>query len=413
VHYNLIHNFWRIYIEPHKQEGSALTHMARNLTINALIACTALLIALCICEGLTRLLLPAPQIVSVAIDPNAETRQQKERKHRLHFLLPGLPTTTHFYVETEVGLRLRANAVVVIENHPLNGRRTILRTNSVGYRNPEIPPKDPQITRILFLGDSITFGDYLLEEETFVRRVEAKAQKQGKRWETINASIGGISLKTELSILKETGLALQPDVVVLGFYLNDFLESPIAYLGPDLFFLKHSHFLIHLSRWISGQRLRQIDLPEIQTWRNRFIETKKREIGEFIDLKNEAHVFTINVARRFKDWGGTWSPAAWETMQPMFDELIRLSEQHSFKLLVVCFPVIFQVTPEAVFDFPQQQLKRVFGKFQVPVLDLLPALRNAHRRTDQPLFYDQCHHTPAGNELIADILYTFLETHID
>ena len=52
------------------------------------------------------------------------------------------------------------------------------------------------------------------QEETFVRRVESLAAAAGRKWETINAGVSGISLKNELAILQETGLALEPNIVL-------------------------------------------------------------------------------------------------------------------------------------------------------------------------------------------------------
>ena len=43
--------------------------------------------------------------------------------------------------------------------------------------------------------------------------------------EAINASKGGIQTSDQLAILEETGLSTRPDIVVLGFYLNDLVES--------------------------------------------------------------------------------------------------------------------------------------------------------------------------------------------
>ena len=82
----------------------------------------------------------------------------------------------------------------------------------------------------MFLGDSITFGLGMPEENTFVRLVEDQARQKGGNWETINSAVKGLGMDAELAILTETGLALQPDLVVLDFYLNDFQESPGIYL---------------------------------------------------------------------------------------------------------------------------------------------------------------------------------------
>ncbi len=78
----------------------------------------------------------------------------------------------------------------------------------------------------MFLGDSITFGQGVNEERTFVRLLENLARAQGENWETVNGAVEGLGTNGELAVLNETGLALKPDGVVLDFYLNDFLESP-------------------------------------------------------------------------------------------------------------------------------------------------------------------------------------------
>ena len=105
---------------------------------------------------------------------------------------------------------------------------TLYKTNSLGYRNREIGPKEGE--RILFLGDSITLGLAVNEPYTYVRQVETLARADGLSWETINAGVDGLGTNGELAVLSETGLSVSPDVVVLGFYHNDFLESPGIYL---------------------------------------------------------------------------------------------------------------------------------------------------------------------------------------
>ncbi len=59
----------------------------------------------------------------------------------------------------------------------------------------------------MFLGDSITFGIGIPEENIFVRLVENLARQKGENWETINSAVGGSSMNAELAILTETGLS--------------------------------------------------------------------------------------------------------------------------------------------------------------------------------------------------------------
>src|SRR5262245_17623613 len=133
-----------------------------------------------------------------------------------------------FMIPTERGLRHTPNSEVIVVHPAARDTPTLYRTNSLGYRNREIGPKQGE--RILFLGDSITLGLAVNEPFTFVRLVEGMARRDGRSWETINAGVNGLGTNGELAVLNETGLSVSPDVVVLGFYLNDFLESPGIYL---------------------------------------------------------------------------------------------------------------------------------------------------------------------------------------
>jgi lysophospholipase L1-like esterase len=61
----------------------------------------------------------------------------------------------------------------------------------------------------------------------------------------------------------------------------------------------------------------------------------------------------------------------------------------------------------------------VADDLDVPMLDLLPLLRTAsqawvegRRKKSERLFYDWCHHTPRGNQLIAEWVHEFLQEHV-
>jgi lysophospholipase L1-like esterase len=78
----------------------------------------------------------------------------------------------------------------------------------------------------------------------------------------------------------------------------------------------------------------------------------------------------------------------------------------------VAFPVRHQVESPHVFDYPQRRLKEISRRLEVPLLDLLPLLRAEYEssgRAGRPLFFDQCHVTPYGSELVARMIYTFLK----
>ncbi|MGY8827750.1 MAG: SGNH/GDSL hydrolase family protein [Candidatus Latescibacterota bacterium] len=382
-------------------------------------------IAIAIAEMVARLVLPPPQIVTVQPALDLTDRRENEKWQHLVLEIPSSPEQAkqHFYRMTLAGRRMRANTTAVVENHSMSGRHIEIHTNSIGYRNREIGPK--QGTRLLFLGDSITLGAYLPEEETFVRQVEQRAQAQGRGWETINSGISGISLKTELAILHETGLALEPDIVVLGFYLNDFQESPGVFVQQMPWVVQRS-FLFHYllksfyievpdyspSTFVTDSNNPRVSMPRdmwrmhelaaerTASWRAEFDKTKE-------GLSGEEGSFYARVSTSFDDWGGVWSPHTWEVLEPLFGELKRLGHERGFRVVVLCFPVLDQVVAERVYDEPQRYLAKLARDMGMEYLDLLPVLREQ----DDPrgLFYDHCHHTSRGNTVIAEAVYSFLK----
>jgi hypothetical protein len=324
------------------------------------------------------------------------------------------------FLSTETGRRLRPNLEVMVENHPFSGRTAEIRTNSLGMRNREIGPKAKK--RILFLGDSITLADYLPEEETFVRLVEGEAQRHGVDWETINGGVSAIGLKEDLAILIETGLLVDPDVVVVGFYLNDWHQSPGVYV-PRLPGLLSKSWLIHfavlttsqyLAYFESTRRLNDLNYYSVKgidlaRWRRDFQRAFPAAPG---DYRREKYAFNSVILQTFPDWGAAWSEHAWNHMYPLFAEFKRLSVVHGFQLFLIAFPVRPQVEADFVYDYPQRQLKQIAGESAIPVLDMLPILRKAHRESSEELFYDVCHHTSYGSRIIAKAISDFLRTNL-
>jgi hypothetical protein len=127
------------------------------------------------------------------------------------------------------------------------------------------------------------------------------------------------------------------------------------------------------------------------------------------DPLQERAAFNAAIEANFRDWGCSWSDGAWERMTPVFRELKRLADIHDFDLRIVGFPLRLQVEAEFDANEPQRRLARLAADLRVPMLDLLPPLRAAHQVAGAPpLFYDHCHPTPAGNELVAREILAFL-----
>ena len=130
-----------------------------------LILTIATVLTLILCELALRCFLNQPSNVIINLSVKSGDNYDSQ-----HVNLTEHPEQGGVYIETSAGRRLRPNTNIIIKNHSLSKREIQISINSLGYRNPELKNKTKK--RILFLGDSITFGDFLAETETFVRLVE-------------------------------------------------------------------------------------------------------------------------------------------------------------------------------------------------------------------------------------------------
>ncbi|HME73606.1 MAG TPA: SGNH/GDSL hydrolase family protein, partial [Myxococcota bacterium] len=94
-----------------------------------------------------------------------------------------------------------------------------------GYRSgpPSLAADHPGVYRVLCVGDSITYGFNVDADDTYPRQLDALLGRRypGRRFEVINAGVPGWSWIQGRRYLELEGLALRPDVVVIGHGTND------------------------------------------------------------------------------------------------------------------------------------------------------------------------------------------------
>ena len=99
-------------------------------------------------------------------------------------------------------------------------------TNALGFRDSRnySLEKAPGTFRIIVLGDSVTFGHGALAETTYPYLLEEqlKAWRSGVKWEVWNLGVPGYNTAQELAYLNEIGASYAPDLVIVGFFPNDF-----------------------------------------------------------------------------------------------------------------------------------------------------------------------------------------------
>lgn len=104
--------------------------------------------------------------------------------------------------------------------------RHAVTTNSLGFRGPEIEPGKKLIA---VLGDSITFGYGLADEETMPARLQALLPNH----DILNTGVPGYDLEQEVATFERRVTPLTPSALILVFYMNDMINMDAAVLASD------------------------------------------------------------------------------------------------------------------------------------------------------------------------------------
>jgi lysophospholipase L1-like esterase len=265
--------------------------------------------------------------------------------------------------------------------------------NHASMRGPEVSRvKPPGTRRILFLGDSVTFGDGVPEAEIFVRRleVELSARQAGNvRFEVLNGSAKGYNNEHEYRFLQGRGLALDPDVVLVGYCVND--QMPSGGSGP----------------WV------QAFSPKFEaSGALRFVRQFVLYVGTYRLIRTIAGAFKGlppfylefirpgEPTQRMKEW--------WEASAASLSMIADLCRRNGIAFGVVAFPIGPQLSeaydPETA--EPQGRLRALCEELEILYIDLLGPLRAGG---DREIFFDEIHLTSYGHEIAAREMVRRLE----
>lgn len=102
------------------------------------------------------------------------------------------------------------------------------RTNELGFRDRPLFEKSPSVFRILCVGDSVTFGTGVTNEQTFPNVLETALQayaQPGIVIDVVNAGVSAYNARNIRGLLETYLNQLRPDLVVYTFVENDLDDS--------------------------------------------------------------------------------------------------------------------------------------------------------------------------------------------
>jgi lysophospholipase L1-like esterase len=272
-----------------------------------------------------------------------------------------------------------------------------VRVNAEGLRGPPVTREPaPGVHRVLALGDSATFGEGLAVEEAFPALLERDLNAAGRgRWEVLNAGVEGYNTEAEAAYLERRGLAFDPEVVVVGFNLNDYDYAPV--LGPlgvltgdptarisAHSLANHSEFLLLLRGLVAAvERARYraaAPPPEPAPAPERF-----DAFDRFVSALRKAY------------WRHP-TDGRWQTMVDALRRLGTLTRARGIRLVIAILPDGDQIGVPDPDLTPQQKVVGICAEAGLDCLDLYAAFAAAG---DRPLFLDIMHPNAAGQRIVA------------
>jgi lysophospholipase L1-like esterase len=254
-----------------------------------------------------------------------------------------------------------------------------LVTNSVGLRNTEELNNDEDVTRILAIGDSFTYGFYVHNEEAYPARLEEVLEQSNTgRYQVLNAGVPGYTLQDELAYLNEKGLALNPDVVILGVYTNDifdYMPQMRQYFARQTMMATASGTALSvqspLSVWLRQNSALYNGLLSLrgQLSAAQIAQTVANVTPTIEGLEVAYHNITF-LAPDTPD-----NQVHWQAYEADFRALVATLNERNIPLIVVLFPDLNQFPENGMPIRPQAFFAQLTQELNVPFVDMLPLFR--------------------------------------
>ena len=289
--------------------------------------------------------------------------------------------------------------------------------NEFGFRDRSYPLNKPADNfRVLGLGDSFVYGAVSIHDN-FLRVAERALNSEAAiRTDILLMGVPGWSSENELAVLKDFGLGLAPDLVIVNFFVgNDVTGLPVrgrvirGNIYPTTSPLPLRNLLRKSQLFVMFESLVLRGMMPKSKDDGAQAHTGDAGSGQVSELYLKIVPHNLPVFLRDPDPRMTalWTEA--ESYLKRIDEICRAA---GVPWLLVLIPDEIQIDPlirsqvlaglgfsgdDYDFDAPQRRLKLWAGKLGIPVLDLLPVMREEHRPAARLYVPNDTHWNERGN----------------
>jgi len=257
-----------------------------------------------------------------------------------------------------------------------------VRINSFGFRGPEISRIKPShVTRILCLGDSITFGWGVEEEDSYPFLLEKilNTNLPDIMFQVVNAGIPTHSSWQGYLRLKKTHLLeYSPDVVVISYGFND----QVPHKERD----KNRSNPVRVKNLSPGIFRRYLTRTHTHKYLKRLLEPV------LVSRPNQTTHNRVRVPR--------------DDFRENLESMLQILDGH--QISTVFLDQIYADVPNSDYN---QELYTVAERFNIKTARISSQLKNVEEQLsdDKNLYLDECHFNSLGNRVVAETVAYIVE----
>lgn len=260
--------------------------------------------------------------------------------------------------------------------------------NSFGFRDKKYRVRKAHDRRIIFTGDSLTYGWCLPLEETYHKQLEARLAARGYSADVMGMGVVGYNIVQEYYLIKDHVLRFSPDMVVLQIGPNDFertVDITVHQKSGKFVLIPYHDISIPYMMKETGLTRFLMNYSHLFRFLNiRFFRLKKKNNPEF----SPENMYLLGEEKAFDYLGNIKS----------------LLDESTIPLAVVIFPYR-KIEETYIYAGLTQKVKRFFDEKEIPYLDLYDAFNNE----DQPdIWIDRIHPNAEGNAVAAEKISAFI-----
>ena len=291
--------------------------------------------------------------------------------------------------------------------------------NSLGFRGSEIHSEREVVDhRILGLGNSLTFGGGVADDESYLAYLNHYMNKRypDECNEVINGAIIAFTIRQYVPFLESVVPTLKPDIVLLGAHWR------------DLHF--HPRFG-QLKKKVDDETWQMIQKKFRETIEERWTTTSTKEkvvkkIKHIISYWRTLYVgnYYLQALRQhikppnFMLWqtaflsGEETEPIRQRKAQAKktLSQMKRICEKNDTKFALVIFPDYKQIRGKFPKSIWPSLLIETCEELDIQYIHLLPTIQRAYKKYGRSILipYDVTHYSALGNQAIAEALFEFL-----